>query len=548
MIQHSDIHILIVDDETVTLDALKRLLRKESYTAHFASGGAEALDLCKSINFTVVITDLRMAEMSGIELIDNLKVNYPDIIRIILSGTEDIDLIVDSINTGQVFRFIPKPIIPEIFKSIINDAIGYYKLLTERKNMTEMLERNNVHLQKTNDTLRIISAELRESEVQFRSMNDAAFDPIFLIDESGYIVYVNRAGQDFFHLKEIESRRIRFIDLVASPSDTFDYSEEAILGHNLHCYDTDGCKKQIQFLKHDGSSIPFEITKGSVHIKSIDYTVIIARDISLRINAEKSRLHFESMQKDLEAQIEKKLLQGHIPNVLHGTTLGWFMISSGHLNGDFLEFIAYDHDNQTADIVLGDVMGHGILSALVGAGIKSRYLKTVAKIKHMQNSLPDLEDIVSQLHDECILELLELNIYTTLLFVRLDLKSEKIMIIDCGHTPTIHFHADSNTCTFLKGKNLPLGMIEKQKYETLTFSVKKDDIIVLYSDGITECRLADGSLFGIERLTDLISENHYLYPDPLVQKIKSTIFKAKANKTFDDDATCIVIRIGERTE
>jgi len=47
---------------------------------------------------------------------------------------------------------------------------------------------------KTNDALRIISAELRESEMQFRAMNDAAFDPIFLINEAGVIVYVNRAG------------------------------------------------------------------------------------------------------------------------------------------------------------------------------------------------------------------------------------------------------------------------------------------------------------------------------------------------------------------
>lgn len=545
MNQDTDINILIVDDEIDTLVALKRLLRKESYAVHFVSGGIEALEFCKHTIISIVITDLRMPEMSGMELIENLKIKHPDILRIILSGTEDIGLIIDSINTGQVFRFIPKPIDINGLKSIINDAINYYRLLNERKGMLEMLEKQNQHLIKANDALRIMTAELRESEMQFRAMNDAAFDPIFLIDHSGFIVYVNRAAENIFQFNEKEFRLKKFIDLISTEYFTNNINENYI-SFESESDNTNYLTKQIYCIKKDGSLVPFELTKGTVILNSISYTVIIARDITTRIEEERSRLQFEGMQQELEMQIEKKLLQSHIPNILNGASLSRFMMSSGHLNGDFAEFIVYDKKH--ADILLGDVMGHGILSALVGAGLKSLYLKTVAQIKHMNNNLPELQEIVSHLHDSCILELLDLDIYATLLFIRLDLENRNFSMIDCGHTPTIHFHAKKGCCALLKGKNLPVGMIEKQEYKTVTFPVEKNDIIVLYSDGITESRLPDNTLFGQDRLCNLISTNNQLHPDDLVNTIKQTVISSTGKNTFDDDASCVVIRIGDKTE
>jgi len=147
-ISDTNISILIVDDENDTLSALKRFLRKESFIIHLASSAHQALDVLERLTCEIVVTDLRMPEMTGLELIQELKKRYPDIIRIILSGTEDIGLIIDSINSGEIFRFIPKPLNPQLFISIINDAIEYYRLLSERKRMSEELKKNNLHLKK----------------------------------------------------------------------------------------------------------------------------------------------------------------------------------------------------------------------------------------------------------------------------------------------------------------------------------------------------------------------------------------------------------------
>ena len=87
-------------------------------------------------------------------------------------------------------------------------------------------------------------------------------------------------------------------------------------------------------------------------------------------------------------------------------------------------------------------------------------------------------------------------------------------------------------------------MIEKQEYHTICFPLKENDIIVMYSDGITECLLPDNSMFGTERLRDFIVKHQKLHPDALIEKISDYVFESTGRHTFDDDATCIVIRIG----
>lgn len=538
----SEIAILFVDDEQDTLGSISRFLRKEPYIKHFATSGKEALQLLETHDIQILLTDLRMPEMSGMELINRIKISHPDIVRVILSGIHDIDQIIESINTGEVFRFIPKPIEPQGFKKIITDAIDYYQLKTEREMLFDQLETKNKELSKANDALCVMSAELRQSEAQFRTMNDSAFDPIFLLNEQGFIVYVNLAAETIFGITERAFHLKKITDIISPQPDSCSlYNACKKPFQNLASL-RNGNVRQIEGIKKDGGTIPLEVTTGTVMLDSVHHTVIIARDISSRIEEEKSRVRYEHMQQELEAQIEQKLLQSTIPNSLDGALMGQFTVSSGHLNGDFAEFILYD--NKHADIIIGDVMGHGILSALVGAGLKTLFLKTVAQQKHQRHKLPELQDIVTNVHKQCILELLEIGIYATLLFIRLDLENMEFSMIDCGHTPSIHFHADEGVCTLLKGENLPVGMIEKQEYQTITFPLEQDDILVMYSDGITESLLPDNTLFGTERLSDLIAQYHKLQPEALVEKISNHVFELTGRRTFDDDATCIVIRIG----
>lgn len=541
----ADISILIVDDEDNALSALKRLLRKEPYKIHVASNGQEALEMLELIACKVVITDLRMPEISGLELIQQLKTKHPDIIRVILSGTEDIAMIIDAINAGEVFRFISKPVEPELLKRIIKDCVDYYFLKTERRYLQAQLELNNKQLSWSNESLAAMTEELRERETEFRSMNDAALDPIFMIDQEGFICYTNNAAKDLFGFTDDELRSIKFKELIAQESDgtpfidfICDFAPNISEANNKHPV------KRFTALKKDTSQIPMEATMGSVIIDGVCKIVIIARDITSRIREEKSRTEYERMQQELEAQIEKKLLQGRISTMLKKVSISRLMIPSGHLDGDFTAMITYSE--KLIDLVIGDVMGHGVMSALIGAGLKSLIMKISAQKNFQHNKLALLQDIVAGVHEEIITELIELETYATATFLRIDLDAEQITTVDCGHNPTIHFNARTKKRTLIKGHNLPIGLIEQTEYCEVSYPIEMNDLIVLVSDGLTESRSPDNRLFGIERVSELILIHHELEPSEIVEKIHKDACAFTGRNTFDDDLTCIVIRIGNQ--
>ncbi|NTW11562.1 MAG: serine/threonine-protein phosphatase, partial [Chlorobiaceae bacterium] len=256
---------------------------------------------------------------------------------------------------------------------------------------------------------------------------------------------------------------------------------------------------------------------------------------------ERSRQRYESMQRELEAEIEKKLLQSSFPRMLDGVSISRMMVPSGHLDGDFTDYIVYGSHH--ADILLGDVMGHGIQAALIAAGLKSLYLKVISQMKCRNNMLPPLPEIVRGMHELCINELLDLSSFATMLFLRLDLESGKCAMVDCGHPPVLHFSASTGKCSMIKGENFPIGMAEEDDYREVPLTVEEGDLLVLYSDGISESGRNDNEMFGNQRIAELIVKHHDLSPEALIETLKTEVASFSGRDDFNDDATCIVIRI-----
>ena len=101
--------LLIVDDEPGTLQTLRRLLRREGYRVLTASGGQEGLNVLALNRVQVIISDQRMPDMSGTRFMRIARELYPDTIRIILSGSADLAAVTDSVNQGELFKFMTKP-------------------------------------------------------------------------------------------------------------------------------------------------------------------------------------------------------------------------------------------------------------------------------------------------------------------------------------------------------------------------------------------------------------------------------------------------------
>jgi DNA-binding NtrC family response regulator len=132
--------VLFVDDDEIVLMSLQRGLRDEPYNKVFARSGKDALRILKDNDVHVVVTDMRMPEMSGLEFLKIVKQNYPNIVRIVFSGYIQVTTLLTAINQGEIYRYIPKPWkVDDDFKAVIQQAMEYYNLNEQRDMMIAQL-------------------------------------------------------------------------------------------------------------------------------------------------------------------------------------------------------------------------------------------------------------------------------------------------------------------------------------------------------------------------------------------------------------------------
>ncbi len=124
--------MLVVDDEPDNLDLLYRTFRRE-YQVLRAESGVQALDVLQNEGeVAVIISDQRMPEMTGTEFLSKTVPEFPDTVRIILTGFTDVEDLVQAINAGQVYRYITKPWDPDELKAVVQRATDTYELLKQR--------------------------------------------------------------------------------------------------------------------------------------------------------------------------------------------------------------------------------------------------------------------------------------------------------------------------------------------------------------------------------------------------------------------------------
>jgi response regulator RpfG family c-di-GMP phosphodiesterase len=136
----------VVDDEQDNLDLLYRTFRRE-FTVFLANGGIRALEiLAQEGEMAAIISDQRMPEMKGTEFLKQTVSDFPDTVRIVLTGYTDVADLIEAINSGQVHKYITKPWEPEQLKLVIAEAIQNYDFLKKRSQDLVRLEAQNALL------------------------------------------------------------------------------------------------------------------------------------------------------------------------------------------------------------------------------------------------------------------------------------------------------------------------------------------------------------------------------------------------------------------
>lgn len=138
--------ILYVDDELNNLVSFKAVFRIK-YNVLTAISGEEAINLLKSNEVHIIITDQRMPHMTGVEFLESILGEYPDPIRILLTGYADMNAVIDAINKGKIFHYLTKPWNEEELNMTITRAYDVYKQRIEEKEMNMKLTISNEQLE-----------------------------------------------------------------------------------------------------------------------------------------------------------------------------------------------------------------------------------------------------------------------------------------------------------------------------------------------------------------------------------------------------------------
>ena len=140
---YENYRVLFVDDEPNVLSSIRRGLMDEEYYCFFASSGKEALEIISKEKIAVIITDMRMPEMNGLELLLRVTEISPMTVKVVLSGYTPLPQILVTINQVDIFKFVTKPWVLGEMIQIIKKSLDYYIILEENADYKKVLEAKN---------------------------------------------------------------------------------------------------------------------------------------------------------------------------------------------------------------------------------------------------------------------------------------------------------------------------------------------------------------------------------------------------------------------
>jgi len=140
------ITILYVDDEMNNLISFKAVFRIK-YNVLTAISGDEATKILRNNVVNIIITDQRMPQMTGVEFLESILDEFPDPIRILLTGYADMNAVIDAVNKGKIFHYLTKPWNEEELDITIKRAFDIYKQKIEEREMTNKLSLSNEQLE-----------------------------------------------------------------------------------------------------------------------------------------------------------------------------------------------------------------------------------------------------------------------------------------------------------------------------------------------------------------------------------------------------------------
>jgi sigma-B regulation protein RsbU (phosphoserine phosphatase) len=236
---------------------------------------------------------------------------------------------------------------------------------------------------------------------------------------------------------------------------------------------------------------------------------------------------------EIAKQIQLSLLPPSPPD-LSGVLLACRCIPATHVGGDYYDF--FRRGENVIDIVIADVSGHSVGAALIMAETRS-----VLRAQFHATNRPGT--ILSMLNEELYDDLSSAELFITMFFIKYDMDKHFLTYASAGHNRPLLFRPDSSSCVELDAEGLILGVKRNVLFEENTMELQKGDILLLYTDGVTEAENGAGELFGEKRLCGILSTIHHEHPDLMIERILQDVIAFCDPYPLKDDLSLVIMKV-----
>ncbi|MCX7798381.1 MAG: PP2C family protein-serine/threonine phosphatase [Melioribacter sp.] len=280
--------------------------------------------------------------------------------------------------------------------------------------------------------------------------------------------------------------------------------------------------KRNNNLSYSNTDIEFIYSLGSMAIISIENAKLF-----------KEMLEKQRMEKDLETarNIQNNLLPKFIPE-LSNLSLAAYNNSAKIVGGDYYDLIKLDNDNLL--IAIADVSGKGVPAALLMANLQA-FLKSICK---QMLPLNEATNIINDL----VVENTTMGSFITFFWCIFNDSTKELTYVNAGHNPPMLIR--NNVIYKLKKGGMVLGFLPTSvPYISETIKLQKGDVIILYTDGITEAMNKNFEEYTDERFEQLVLNNSLYEPNTILEQIRKSVEEFINGAEQSDDITCIVMKV-----
>ncbi|HEX5132813.1 MAG TPA: anti-sigma factor antagonist [Candidatus Krumholzibacteria bacterium] len=255
--------------------------------------------------------------------------------------------------------------------------------------------------------------------------------------------------------------------------------------------------------------------------------------------AQSSILEQEKMQKEIEVakQIQQSLLPRRRPEI-SGYDIAPLYQAAAEVGGDYYDFVQVDDD--TIGVVVADVSGKGVPGSLV-----MTMIRTALRMEARGNR--NASDVMSKMN-AFVTDDMKKGMFVTMFYVVLDSKNRVINYASAGHNPMILYRHETKETFFLNPKGFPVGIslpdesLFRRSISLEKIRLKKDDMLVIYTDGVTEAMNERREQYGEERLLEMVRNYGEMSPEQFIARLDADIRHFTAGYPQSDDITVVAVK------